>query len=249
MSKPRGIVLESNNGYSTVLMEGGQYIKVRRTMEVGQIYQQERQYKKLLLAVAAALVLIFLGVVDFFNVVAYANVSNGIEIGVNRWNRVIKIEETKVEDSILKEYGSLTGQKLDEAVSIIVKDALAEEKNEEDIVIQISSEKANPNLEKKLLKRIETSIEDDFIVPEKVKGPAEGKTKNSIKIKGKPAWANGMKNGNANHPSQQNENENSKKVDKSRDNQNAQIGNESDTKSSRPNNPVHKPGGKNKSED
>ena len=127
VSKPRGIVLESNNGYSTILMEGGQYIKIRRNMEVGQIYQQERQYQKLLIAIAAVLVFMLLGVFDFFNVVAYANVPNGIEMGVNRWNRVIKIEQTDPVAKTPAEYSGLRGRKLEQAVTVVVEDFLAEE--------------------------------------------------------------------------------------------------------------------------
>ncbi|NLB52965.1 MAG: hypothetical protein GX808_08515 [Syntrophomonadaceae bacterium] len=253
MSKARGIVLESNNGCSTVLMEGGQYIKIRKTLEVGQIYQQERQYYKLFLAVASAVVLILLGTVDFFNVVAYANVSNGIEMGVNRWNRVVKIEQIQETDMTSTKYDALKGQKLERAVSIIVKDALVEDKNEEDIIIQVNSEKkANPDLEQKLLKKIETSIENDFIIPEKEKAAAEEKIKNSIKVNINSTRINKVNNGNKNLQGNLKERNNqSTQGEKTDDKQGIQAGKEANNQgkpdNNSPNKSLKNPGKKNPS--
>jgi hypothetical protein len=247
MSKARGIVLESNNGCSIVLMEGGQYIKIRKTLEVGQIYQQERQYYKLLLAVAAAVVLILLGTVDFFNVVAYANVSNGIEMGVNRWNRVVKIEQIQEKDITPKEYNALKGQKLERAVSIIVKDALAEDKNEEDIVIQVNSgKKADPDLEQKLLKKIETSIDNDFIIPKKEKSAAE-KIKNSIKVNANSTRVNKVNNGNNNQQDNPKERNglNSKGVKADGKQAGEEANNQGQNGNNNPNKPVKDPGNNN----
>ena len=216
MSKARGIVLESNNGYSTILMEGGQYIKIRRTMEVGQIYQQERQYQKLLIAIAALLVFMLLGVFDFFNVVAYANVSNGIEMGVNRWNRVIKIEQTDSVAANPAEYSGLRGRKLEQAVTVVVEDALAEE-NYQDSSIQVnikSEKKDDSKLEKEILEKIESSVKADFSIPENSEEKSDNRSKNSISIKAKNVQQNdknpGRENKQTKPDNEQNEAKNQK---------------------------------------
>lgn len=227
MSKARGIVLESNNGYSTILMEGGQYIKIRRTMEVGQIYQQERQYQKLLIAIAAVLVFMLLGVFDFFNVVAYANVSNGIEMGVNRWNRVIKIEQTNPVAATPAEYSGLKGRKLEQAVTVVVEDALAEE-NYQDSSIQVnikSEKKDDSKLEKEILEKIESSVKADFSIPDNSEEKSDNRNKNSISIKAKNVQQNdknpGRENSQTKPDNEQNKNpQNNSSIKPSNKNQN-----------------------------
>ncbi len=227
MSKARGIVLESNNGYSTILMEGGQYIKIRRTMEVGQIYQQERQYKKLLIAIAALLVFMLLGVFDFFNVVAYANVSNGIEMGVNRWNRVIKIEQTDPVTATPAEYSGLRGRKLEQAVTVVVEDALAEENYQDSsIQVNIKSEKNDDSkLEKEILEKIESSVKADFSIPDNSEEKSDNRNKNSISIKAKNVQQNdknpGRENSQTKPDNEQNKNpQNNSSIKPSNKNQN-----------------------------
>lgn len=184
MAKAKGIVLESNNGYSTILMEGGQYIKINRTMQIGQIYQQENQYRKFLLAAAVVLVFMLLAAVDFFHVVAYANVSNGIEIGVNRWNRIIKVERLKTNAKTPAEYSALKGQKLEEAVPIVVKNALTVDDDQAEITIRVKSEKQNGStLEAKLMEKIETSVEEEFNIHGQGNVKADDQDKNSIRFK------------------------------------------------------------------
>lgn len=227
VSKARGIVLESNNGYSTILMEGGQYIKIRRTMEVGQIYQQERQYQKLLIAIAAVLVFMLLGVFDFFNVVAYANVSNGIEMGVNRWNRVIKIEQTNPVAATPAEYSGLKGRKLEQAVTVVVEDALAEE-NYQDSSIQVnikSEKKDDSKLEKEILEKIESSVKADFSIPDNSEEKSDNRNKNSISIKAKNVQQNdknpGRENSQTKPDNEQNKNpQNNSSIKPSNKNQN-----------------------------
>ena len=227
MSKARGIVLESNNGYSTILMEGGQYIKIRRTMEVGQIYQQERQYQKLLIAIAAVLVFMLLGVFDFFNVVAYANVSNGIEMGVNRWNRVIKIEQTNPVAATPAEYSGLKGRKLEQAVTVVVEDALAEE-NYQDSSIQVnikSEKKDDSKLEKEIMEKIESSVKADDSIPDNSEEKSDNRSKNSISIKAKNVQQNdknpGRENSQTKPDNEQNKNpQNNSSIKPSNKNQN-----------------------------
>ena len=187
MAKARGVVLESKNGYSTVLMEGGHYIRIRRTMEAGQIYQPENQYIKLLMAAAAILIFILITAVDFFNIVAYANVSNGIELGVNRWNRIVQVKHSEAITTPSPQYSALKGQKLQEAVPIVVKDAFSKEsENQPEVTIQVNSEKKeDTKLEQEILQTIETSVKKDFVVPEQKNGTENNKQQNSIKIKQK----------------------------------------------------------------
>jgi hypothetical protein len=159
-------------------MEGGQYIKINRTMQIGQIYQQEYQYKKFLLAAAAVLVFTLLAAVDFFHVVAYANVSNGIEIGVNRWNRIIKVETLKTDVKTSAEYSALKGKKLEEAVPALVKDALPADDDQAEVTIQVNSGKQNgAKLEAKLIEKLNHLLKKSSI------SRTKGKEKLMPKIK------------------------------------------------------------------
>lgn len=162
MSNTRGIVLESNDGWSTILMEGGHYKKVRRTLEVGDIYQENgsRLYTKY--TAAAVFLLVLLGTIDFFNVVAYASVSNGIKMGVNRWDRVITVQQTDEVPGIALDELHLKGQKLEEAVAILVQNTMVDTQKPQDIEININSQKnGNEKLEEKLLVKIEVSVTEE----------------------------------------------------------------------------------------
>lgn len=162
MSAKKGIVLESNNEWSTVLMEGGHYKKVRQSLEVGEIYYENPgkipYYTKY--AVAAVLVLVLLGAIDFFNVIAYANVSTGVEMGVNRWNRVVSVNYTDDTENVPAKNLALKGQKIEDAVVRVIQET-AQEYDPAAIKIEVTSKNENNlPLEEKLMGKIETSIDD-----------------------------------------------------------------------------------------
>lgn len=160
MPSKKGIVLESNNVWSTVLLEGGQYIKVRGSLEVGAEYVQTpskiTHYSKY--AAAAVLILMLLGTIDYFKVVAYANVSTGVEMGINRWSRVVAVNySSNSELPTAKDLG-LKGQKVENAVAMVVQ-AAAQTDNASPVQIEVISEgRNNRKLEKNIMEKVETSI-------------------------------------------------------------------------------------------
>lgn len=163
MPNKKGIVLESNDGWSTVLMEGGQYKKVPGSLEVGSEYAAAPNkialYSKYA-AAAAVLLLILLGTIDYFNVVAYANVSTGVEMGVNRWSRVVSVNYRSDSELSTAKDLSLKGQKVEDAVAMVVQ-AAGQADDAPAVQIEVKSErKNNRQFEKIILEKVETSISD-----------------------------------------------------------------------------------------
>ena len=103
-----------------------------------------------------------MGVVDFFNVVAYAQVSSGVEMGVNRWNRVVSVSAVNSEGEIVLEKMSIKGQKLEEALEIVLEKTLAEEKSSASSQITVLIKKANDKpLPPGIAKKVEEVIAQD----------------------------------------------------------------------------------------
>ncbi len=167
MSDIRGIVLESGKGWAVVLLKNGEYRRVItfRSLMPGEIYQGKNHanYGKYT-AAAAAFLIILMGVVDFFNVVAYAEVSSGVEMGVNRWNRVVSVSAINSEGEMLLEEISIKGQNLDAALEIILGKALAEDNSSDLAEITVIVKKANDKpLPPGIAKKVDDVIAQDGI--------------------------------------------------------------------------------------
>jgi len=93
MARVKGMVLSSAEGQAIILTPDGEYrtIKTNHLLEVGELYEDmSRPWWRY--AVAAAVVLaLTLGTLDYFRVATYAQVSGAVELGVNRWGRVISV--------------------------------------------------------------------------------------------------------------------------------------------------------------
>lgn len=91
MARVKGMVLTSAEGQAIILTPDGEYqsIKTNHPLEVGELYEDMyRPWWRY--AVAAAVILaLTLGTLDYFRVATYAQVSGAVELGVNRWGRVI----------------------------------------------------------------------------------------------------------------------------------------------------------------
>lgn len=127
MVKRQGIVLEVHDRWATILNEKGQYkkIKTARPMQVGELWSESSPplWK---LATAAVIILAFLAAcVDFFSVVAYAQVSSGVKIGVNRWDRVVTVDASNARTAEYIQKANLRGRKIDEVVEQVVTDTLS----------------------------------------------------------------------------------------------------------------------------
>jgi hypothetical protein len=123
MAEEKGLVLDAGDGWAVVLLPGGEYkkIKTREPLAVGQFFKV-RNYSMVKYATAAAIFLvIILGSLDFCRVSAWAHISPGINLGLNRWDRVISIKTNDAMGQNTIEDMPLRGQTVEQAVSNIVQ--------------------------------------------------------------------------------------------------------------------------------
>ncbi len=160
MSETKGIVMESGPGYALILLENGEYrkFKTRSFLMPGDVYQGKvySPYPRYI-AVAAALVIMLLGTIDFFNVLAYAQVSSGVEMGINRWNRVISVSAINTEGESILQTIEAKGQKLEKAVEMVLEESLKQDnESSEEIVVSVQTannkKKLSPGIDKELEK-------------------------------------------------------------------------------------------------
>lgn len=159
MSKLNGMVMESGPGWVLVLLENGEYrkFKTRSFLMAGDVYQG-RAYSPYprYIAAAAALVIMLLGSVDFFNVLAYAQVSSGVEMGINRWNRVISVSAINTSGESILQTVEPKGQKLEKALEMVLEESLKQDDGSSDQQIQVLIKRADnekslpPGIDKKL---------------------------------------------------------------------------------------------------
>jgi hypothetical protein len=161
MSKMNGIVMESGPGWVLVLLENGEYRKFRSRsfLMPGDIYQG-RAYSLYprYMAVAAAIIIMLLGTLDFYNVLAYARVSSGVEMGINRWNRVISVSAINTEGESILRTIEPKGQDLEKALEMVLEESLKQGDDSSPKEIMVSIQKSDkeksipPGIDKKLKK-------------------------------------------------------------------------------------------------
>ncbi|HEX3011306.1 MAG TPA: hypothetical protein VHQ70_04605, partial [Syntrophomonadaceae bacterium] len=106
-------------------------------------------------AIAAAIVLALLtGCMDYFSVVAYAEMSSGVKIGVNRWDRVVSVEASTPESGKYIQEVNLKGRKIDQAVDKIVEDTVSAQPNHSDKPLLVITSTRNDKPERERLLRM-----------------------------------------------------------------------------------------------
>ena len=128
MSGKKGIVMEKGEGWVIILFDNGEYDKfyTREDWEVGQLYRRKTPVK--MLAVAAVFLLVFLATLDFFTVITYARLSTGVELGFNRWDRVVKITAQDENAKAIVAGLNLKGATAETAVAEVLKKSLNDNK-------------------------------------------------------------------------------------------------------------------------
>lgn len=129
MSEEKGIVIKSGRGWALIMRSDGAYqrIKTSQPMYPGQIYRS-KPLPLFRYGIAAAVLLFFLvGVVDFFNVVAYASISPGIELGLNRWERVVAVKTDGEDAAGIAARVNTTGRPAEEVVQDLVSEVLEQD--------------------------------------------------------------------------------------------------------------------------
>jgi len=129
----KAIVLEAGDGWAIILLPGGEYkkIKTRRRLQVGEAYVHRNILPVRAMTAAAVILFLVLGTVDFFTVKAYAQFSPGVEIGFNRWDRVITVNTANQEGQELLQGMNLKGRTVEQAINQIA-DKIMQAKGEDD---------------------------------------------------------------------------------------------------------------------
>lgn len=122
MSRADGIVIESGRGWALIMSRDGRYrkIKTNQALYPGEYYHALHRPALRYGIAAAVLLLLLAGTADFFNVVAYASVSPGIDLGINRWDRVVAVKTDSDEAAQMAAQLDVSGKTSSEAVATLV---------------------------------------------------------------------------------------------------------------------------------
>jgi len=170
MAKEKGLVLEAGEGWAIVLLPGGDYkrVRTRERLQTGQLYQLKSSAALKYASVAAVFILITLTSLDFFTVTARANVSPGINLGLNRWDRVVSVRTSNTDAKAEVKDLSLNGKSLNQAINMIVERRGSEpglaagdkgENNQVSVSLSVKNQK-DKQREERLLKIIDTTLKE-----------------------------------------------------------------------------------------
>jgi len=165
MPARKAVVVESEPGWAILLLPGGKYSKIKtdRNLRVGQEYRLPRTTPLGYGAAAAIFMLVLFGVIDFFSVKAYARLEPGIELGINRWDRVVSVDTGNKAGSQAVKGLRLAGKPVETAVGMLVDKTMenGEPGGQKQNMVSIevnAKDKNQPQLEKRLLSRINKEI-------------------------------------------------------------------------------------------
>lgn len=142
MARKNGLVLETHQDWAIVLFPGGHYRKVKNPGELipGEVYR-ETTITVRHLAAAALLVLFFAAVVvDFFTVQVYASVGD-VELGLNRWQRVVTVNN---QAAGLSAATDLRGKTVEDALVVVLEEKVAAEQAPSRVTIDVKGKDNSP---------------------------------------------------------------------------------------------------------
>ncbi|PKM77471.1 MAG: hypothetical protein CVU90_06385 [Firmicutes bacterium HGW-Firmicutes-15] len=162
MNRLKGLVIEAGDNWALILSEQGQYkkIKTKNLLQVGEIWQEPTGYA-IRYAVAAAVLLVFLGAAfSILPVVAYAQVSSGVELGLNRWEWVVSARPLNDEGRMLLQEVNLRGKTLDQAVELIVDNTLinSNPENKEIVLNVVTTKPGNEQNRQRIMEKMDTKV-------------------------------------------------------------------------------------------
>ncbi|MEN6349668.1 MAG: hypothetical protein ABFD08_09785 [Syntrophomonas sp.] len=139
--KHKGTVLESSDNWALLLMPGGEFkkVKTKGRLHIGEMYYPVVTAAYRPLAAAAVLVMALAFSVNFFTVAAYARFSQGVELGVNSWGRVISIKALGAEGEHLTAGIPIWGKNVEEVLPVLLERTMQQLGNvqEESVVIKV----------------------------------------------------------------------------------------------------------------
>lgn len=178
MARADGIVIESGRGWALIMNHEGRYLKIKTAQPLypGQHYYAERRPALRYGIAAAVLLLLMAGTADFFNVVAYASVSPGIDLGINRWDRVVAVKTDSDEAAQVISGLDISGKTSTEAVATVVNEIIVNNPLPEgqtgSLKVSVHSKKNGIELEaeykEKLVAQINSSVDGVLKLHEKI---------------------------------------------------------------------------------
>lgn len=165
MANRKGIVIETGKGWAIILMENGEYQKIKTNdfLEVGEQYQEKFCLPLSYIAAAVILLTVSLTTLDYYSIKAYAQVSSLAQLGVNRWGRVVSVQANDKAGQQILNTVELKNDTLEVAVEKLYAHTLKDEQDNKSLLhkSQISvtgADRKETKLEKKMLKQIEQGI-------------------------------------------------------------------------------------------
>lgn len=165
MANRKGIVVETGKGWVIILMDNGEYqkIKTNEFLEVGEQYQEKFRLPLSYIAAAVILLALSLTTLDYYSVKAYAQVSSLAELGVNRWGRVVSVQAKNETGQQILNTVELKNDALEVAVEKIYAHTINDEQDNQSPVNKteisiIGADRKETKLEEKMLKKIDQGL-------------------------------------------------------------------------------------------
>ena len=162
VARLKGLVLETGDDWALILSAQGEYkkIKTKTLLQVGEIWQEPTGYT-MKYAVAAAILLVFIGTaLSIIPVVAYAQVSSGIELGLNRWEWVVSARPLNDDGKKILQELNLRGKTLERAVELIVDNTVINNNSEhKEIVLNVvTREPGDEQNRQRIMEKMDTRV-------------------------------------------------------------------------------------------
>ncbi len=161
----KGMVVESGDNWAILLLNDGEYkrIKTNRRMHEGEIYKFSRipDYKSLV--TAAVLLIMVTFSLNFFPISAYASISSGVDLGINRWGQIVYMKVSTPEGERLIEGMGIWGHDIEEVLPELLDRAVAfeqEKGNSNDIAIDIKSAQTEVRDDQPALEKINKTVSE-----------------------------------------------------------------------------------------
>lgn len=191
MAHIKGVVLSSEAGRVVILTPEGEYrsIKTDQPLEVGELYDMtSRPWWRYALA-AAVILAVTLGTMDYYTVKAYAQVSDAVELGINRWGRVVSSRALSEEGEQILQNIDLKNMKVEAAVEEITFQTGTDPDPGKAKELKVFPPQAAGNKDEEFIEKVEQNMNQGYYKAQekkddKLPNPNKGPNENSEKKPG-----------------------------------------------------------------
>lgn len=191
MAHIKGVVLSSEAGRFVILTPEGEYrsIKTDQPLEVGELYDMtSRPWWRYALA-AAVILAVTLGTMDYYTEKAYAQVSDAVEIGINRWGRVVSSRALSEEGEQILQNTDLKNMKAQAAVEEITFQTGTDPDPGKAKELKVFPPQAAGNKDEEFIEKVEQNMNQGYYKAQekkedKLPNPNKGPNENSLKKPG-----------------------------------------------------------------